>query len=374
MRTFGVEEELLLIDPRTGAPLALSPQALSNAPAVDDGPELDYEIQQEMIETQSRPHTLTTDLLADVAAGRALADSMVQPLGGRAVALAASPFRFRPHPTRNPRYDEMVQRYGVTAWRTLACGLHVHVAIESREEGVAVLDRIRNWLPVLLALSANSPYADGADTGYASFRFTAWHQWQSAGPTDVFGSVEAYDAFEEELVATEVIMDAGMLYFDARLSHKRPTVEVRITDVCLDPRDTVVLAALVRGLVDTAALEAKAGVPPVRMSSAALRLAAWQASLTGVTGRLPHPQHGHGTNTTDSVAALVDHVRPALIANGDLDDVEEGLKRIFARGGGAGDQRRAYARRGALLDVIDEAVAITHSLGAGAGESTLSAI
>lgn len=365
MRTFGVEEELLLVDSRTGVPLALSPAALANAPITVDGPEVDAEFHQEMMETQTRPHSTTAGLLADVIAGRTLIDALVKPLGGRAVALGMSPVHLRPHPTRDPRYDEMQLRYGATARGTLVCGLHVHVSIDSREEGVAILDRIRNWLPVLLALSANSPFANDADTGYASYRFAAWHQWQSAGPTEVFGSAAAYDAFEEELVATEVIMDPGMLYLDARLSHKQPTLEVRVADVCLDARDTVVLAAIVRALFDTASHEWRAGVPPVAASSAALRLAEWQAALTGVGGRLPHPLTGRGTDATVAVAALLDHVDVALAANGDSDEVHEGIGRILATGGGAGRQRLAFARGGRLLDVIEDAVVATH---AGAGE------
>ena len=371
MRTFGVEEELLLVDEHTGAPRAVAPQALAAAAADDErlvringgsAPEVAAEIHQEMLETQTRPLTSTEDLLADIVAGRERADRLVRPLGVRAAALAMSPLRFRPHPTEKERYGEMMRRYGATAHTTLVCGCHVHVGIESREEGVAVLDRIRTWLPVILALSANSPFADGADTGYASFRFLTWHQWQSAGPTEVFGSVEEYDRFERVLVDTGVILDYGMVYLDARLSHKQPTVEVRIADVCLDARDAVVIAAIVRALVDTAAAEWRAGVQPSDLPSAALRLAGWQAALTGTQGRLPHPLHGAGADVTDALDALLGHIGPALEANGDEQLVRAGVERIVAVGGGAGRQRAAFAVRGRLEDVVSAAVDATHEL------------
>lgn len=371
MRTFGVEEELLLVDERTGAPMAVAPQALAAAEADDArarngseelGPQLSAEIHQEMIETQTRPLTSTAELLADIVAGRERADRLARTLGARAVAVGMSPLPVQPHPTQKDRYDEMMRRYGATAQTTLVCGCHVHVGIESREEGVAILDRIRTWLPLLLALSANSPFAGGGDTGYASFRFLAWHQWQSAGPTDVFGSVEEYDRFERLLLDTEVIMDYGMVYLDARLSHKQPTIEVRIADVCLDARDTVVLAAIVRALVDTAAAEWHAGVRPSDLPAAALRLAGWQAALTGVRGRLPHPQHGAGADVSDALDALVVHIARALEANGDAALVHDGLARIVASGGGAGRQRAAFAVRGSLEDVVQAAVDATHEL------------
>jgi carboxylate-amine ligase len=176
----------------------------------------------------------------------------------------------------------------------------------------------------------------------------------------VFRSAAAYEAFEDMLVATGVILDHGMLYLDARLSRKQPTIEVRIADVCLDARDTVVLAAVVRALVDTAAAEWRAGVEPPEMPSAALRLAGWQAALTGAAGRLPHPLHGRESTAGDAVAALLEHIGSALEANGDDELVRAGVQRILATGGGAGRQRAVFARTGRLADVVMDAVAITH--------------
>lgn len=343
-----------------GVAVPVAPQALADAPTGADDPALSAEIQQEMIETQTRPRLTSSELLADIVAGRSLADALARRHGARAAAVGMSPMRLRPHATDDPRYARMMERYGETARGTLVCGCHVHVGIPSRREGVAILDRIRNWLPVLLALSANSPYCGGIDTGHASYRFVAWHQWQSAGPTDVFGSVAAYDRFERLLVDTGVILDKGMLYLDARLSLKQPTVEVRVADVCLDARDTAVLAVLVRALVDTAVAEWHAGVVPVPVPSAALRLAEWQAALTGVTGMLPHPVTGRETSAAQAVESLIAHVRAALEANGDFDVARRGVARILASGGGAGRQRHAFARRGRMRDVVAAAVDLTH--------------
>jgi carboxylate-amine ligase len=369
MRTLGVEEELLLVDERTGIPVPVAPRAIADAGPSGSGtpdethlgPSVEEEFKEEMLEAQTRPHESTADLFDEIVAGRALADRLVRPYGARAVALAMSPMEFVPHPTREPRYGTMMERYGATARNVLVCGCHVHVGIESREEGVAILDRIRNWLPVILALSANSPFANGDDTGYASYRFAAWHQWQSAGPTEVFGSAAAYEEFERTLVDTEVILDRRMIYLDARLPNQQPTVEVRIADVCLDPRDTIVLAAIVRALVDTAVAEWHDNVAPVKVPAAALRLAEWQAALTGAAGRLPHPVHGRGGTAEDAVSALVSHVDRALSANGDGELVRSGLRRMLGSGGGAGLQRLSFGRSGSLLDVVMDAIRVTHA-------------
>jgi len=356
-----VEEELLLVDGVTGIPVPRAPEALAELPHDEGAPAVDSEIQQEMLETQTRPQETAARLLDDVIAGRELADLIAAPFGARAVALAMSPFAVTPHSTEHPRYQAMMSRYGTTATGTLVCGCHVHVSISSKDEGVAVLDRIRVWLPILLGLSANSPYANGVDTGYASYRYITWRQWQIAGPTELFHSYEAYEAFEDMLVATGVILDHGMLYLDARLSRKQPTIEVRIADVCLDARDTVILAAIVRALVDTAADEWRAGARPFEIPSAVLRLAGWQAALTGAAGSLPHPLHGRESTGAEAVAALLEHIGPALVENGDEELVRAGLQRILATGGGAGRQRATFARTGTLGDVVLDAVAVTHA-------------
>ena len=109
------------------------------------------------------------------------------------------------------------------ARQQLSCGMHVHVGLESRAEGVAVLDRIRPWLSVLMALSANSPFAHGVDTGYASYRTVLWGQWPTATVTEAFGDEAGYDRVIAELIASEAALDDGMIYFEARLSASYPT-------------------------------------------------------------------------------------------------------------------------------------------------------
>ena len=169
------------------------------------------------------------------------------------VAVATSPFKVRPTATENERYARMIEMFGIIARQQLTCGQHIHVSINSPDEGVAALDRIRGWLPLLTAISANSPYWQGQDTGYASYRSIAWGQWPTAGPTETFGNVTGYHQAIKGLLETGAAMDDGMIYFDARLSASYPTLEIRVPDVCTDVGDSALIAALARGLVDTAA-------------------------------------------------------------------------------------------------------------------------
>lgn len=366
MRTFGVEEELLLVDPRSGVPVAAAPRIL-NPPGRPRAPELlglEGEMQQEMLEVVGEPCGTLDELAAGIADGRRRAASAARLVGARAVALATSPVPVTPHCSPTERYGEMMRRYGATARRSLACGMHVHVSIESADEGVAVLDRVREWLPLLLALSANSAFCEGADTGYASWRSEMWNRWPCSGPNPVFGSAEAYRAHERDLLATAALLDAGMLYFDARLSRHHPTVELRIADVCLREEDAVTIAGLARALVETAAAEWRAGVPPLGTDQRLLRLAGWRAALSGVRGVLVHPVTGGPCSPKAALAALVEHTAAALSASGDAERVRTGVAAILERGTGADWQRARFAERGRAADVVRAAVTAPELLAA----------
>lgn len=351
-----MEEEFLLVDAETGSPVPLGQEAFGQC--LDD--RLTCEIKQEQIETGTRPHADVNDLAMDIARCRALADETARRVGARAAALATSPQPAHPIATPGTRYEEMQDRFALTASEQLTCGCHVHVSVEDDDEGVAVLDRIRAWLPVLLALSGNSPFWNGTDTGYASYRSQAWSRWPMTGPCDVFGTAERYHETVAGLLDTAVPVDLGQIYFDARLSHHHPTVEVRVSDVCLYSDDAVLLALLTRGLVETAAREWRAGVPPMPVPTATLRMASWRAGRFGMDGKLLHPVEGKPQEAGSVASALLRHVRPALLDQGDAEIAESLLRQLLARGTGARRQRAALMRRGELGDVVSEAVRVTN--------------
>jgi carboxylate-amine ligase len=352
MRRVGVEEEFLIVDNASGHAVPLG--ELLDRLSEDDG--LSREMKQEQIETCTPPRTSLEDLGRDITARRMSADATARTAGAHSVALATSPLPVQSTATPGLRYQRMIQRFGLTAIEQLTCGCHVHVEVESDEEGVAVLDRIRIWLPVLMALTANSPFWNAMDSGYASYRSQAWNRWPTAGPCEVFGSAESYHNQVQEILGAGVLLDKGQIYFDARLSHHHPTVEVRVADVCLFADDAVLLAALVRGLVETAARQWRDGVPPVAFSAMKLRLASWQAGRFAFDGDLLDPLTGRPRRAFDVAMALLDHIQPVLKEQGEFDIVESLLFRVLTRGNGAARQRATFARSGSLCDVIADAV------------------
>lgn len=356
MRTIGVEEELLLVDPESGAPVAVAGSVLAVG---EDG--LEAELQQQQIEIGTQPCETLDEVADQLRHWRSAAATAAEQAGARIVASGTCPLPVTPEVTIKPRYQQMAEALALTTAEQLTCGCHVHVGIDSREEGVAIIDRIRVWLPVLQALSANSPYWQGVDSGYASFRSQVWRRLPTAGPTDRFGSAAGYDAEIDRLLATEVPLDKGMIYFDARLSHHLPTVEIRIADVCLHRDDTLLIASLVRALVETAARAWSAGEPPPAVDTAVLRMATWRASRSGLAGDLLDPLHGTPFPAAQVIAALIDHVGEVLADQGDHVVVADLLAGLLERGSGADQQRGWVSTEGDLGSMVRRLAAVTVS-------------
>ena len=362
-RRFGVEEEFLLVDPETGRPRAVVTRVVAaSAPPEDSGGEespapgqIEPELQQEQVEIDTAAVMTLDDLRAEIRRWRSSAAAAAESTGAVLAALATSPIDAEPSTTPVTRYERMVELYRLTASEQLTCGMHVHVQTASPEEAVGALDRVRPWLPTILALTGNSPYWQGADSGYESFRYQAWSRWPIAGPTEIFGSPATYYDVILSSLATEGLLDEGMVYFDARLGREVPTLEVRVADVCLDAEDAVLVAALVRALVDTAARAWSAGEPPMPVRTEVLRLASWRASRSGMTEQLVDPITGTPRPAFEVVDTLCAHVRGSLEDAGDVDVVRDLVGALRGRGTGATAQRASYARRESLVDVVLDA-------------------
>lgn len=366
-RTVGVEEEFLLLDPASGEPtaaagavLAVDRALMRDQPHDEPGPRVDSELMRQQVETATSVCGGLDELGAQIRSARRRVAEDAGAVGAAVAAVGTSPVpSTSPVYTPSARYQQMAQRFARVADDGATCGCHVHVAVDSDEEGVAVLDRIRPWLAPLIALSANSPLWRGDDTGYASYRSLVWTRWPSAGPTGLFGDPAGYHATVAAMIGTDTVIDAGMVYFDARLSARYPTVEVRVSDVCLHADDAVLVAALVRGLVETAARQWRDGVPPDPVRTEVLRLAAWRAARSGLEGPLLWPGVWTPAPAQDVVAGLVEHVGPVLAEAGERQRVSALLAELLARGTGAQGQREVLRRHGSLAEVARGVVAET---------------
>jgi carboxylate-amine ligase len=234
------------------------------------------------------------------------------------------------------------------------------VGIPDRDLAVAVAQRVTRWLPLLLALSASSPYWRGDDTGYASTRSLLWQRWPTAGASGLVRSADDHEALVAELISSGTITDRAMIYFDVRPSAHAPTLELRITDACPDVDDVVMLAGLFRALVHRERDAVLGGTPLMRVRGPVLRAATWRAARSGLEGELVDLSDvARPVPAADAVRGFTDGLRDHLEAHNDWAVVSALVDRALRRGSPADWQRRVLRRRGRLADVVDALLTTT---------------
>ena len=358
--TIGVEEEFLLVDPESGEPVPLNTRVAERAKAA--GVDLQLELTSCQVETATEVSDTVADVRTQLQRLRRVAGEAADSAGARLLAVGLPPTLPQHFPiTDSDRYGRIADRFGMIAHEQGICGCHVHVAVPDREAAIRVSNRLRPWLPLLLALTANSAIYRNADSGYASWRQVLWARWPSAGPPPYFDSAADYDDAVQRMQDIGAMLDDGMVYWDVRPSEKFPTVEVRVADVPATVAETVLHAALTRAAVMTALDDERNEVPVPDIRAHELAAAYWNSARYGLDGRAVDP-FGSGPGTApaiDVVRALVDRVSPALRTVGDFDFVTDELARIYEQGNGAVRQRAAWERRGEVSDVIESAAAAT---------------
>jgi carboxylate-amine ligase len=357
--TLGVEEELHLVDLETMQLASRGPQLLARLPAES----FSAELQRTTVETNTAVCDTLDELRADIAQlrDRLISTAADEGLGVAAVGTpplsSADDFRL----TATGRFGRMQQEYRLLVDEQLICGTQVHVGLPNREIAVQVTQRVSRDLPLLLALSASSPYWHGADTGYSSIRTIIWQRWPTAGATGALASAAEYDDLLTDLIASGVIADAKMAYFDVRPSAHAPTVELRVCDACPIVDDAVLIAGLFRGLV-AAAQDASQRDAPMRPVPAPMhRAAMWRAARSGLTGHLLDDEdHPQPIAARSAIRQLLARLRPYLEDLGDWDQIVDLTDATLMRGNSADRQRAAYADSGSMDKVVELVVAETH--------------
>ncbi|MER5453294.1 glutamate--cysteine ligase [Micromonospora sp. NPDC002389] len=350
--TVGVEEEFLLVDPDGGAAVPAVEAVLEQVPAELHG-QVEREFQTSQIEIGSPPGLELSSIRHSLALLRASLADAADRAGAQLLAIGTGPIDGPVPPVVDkPRFDRMIERYRLLVPGPGNNGMHVHVGVPDPDTGVQVLNHVRPWLPILHAVTTNSPFSRGEDTGYASWRSIEWERWPSVAPTPFLTSHHHYRRLIDQLIGSGVMLDEGMLYWYARLSAKYPTVELRIGDVCPTVDDAVLVAGLVRALVATALDDIAAGRPPLPADHHLLVGAHWRAAHDGLEGEAVDLATGELRPAWDLLNQLVGRLGPALDRHGDLAEVTELLDRLREHGTGAARQRAVFARTGRLEDVV----------------------
>ena len=358
--TIGVEEEYFLVDPDNRAPRSAADRVVARARATM-GESVSCEFTQFQIEVRTRPCSTASALRADLVGLRAGVGAAAAAEGlrvcatGTPVLQAGEPWALGDH----PRYRAGVQQYRGMLDDFAVCALHAHVHLPDRERAVLIGNHLRPWLPLLVALAANSPFDRGRDTGYADWRTVIRSRFPCLGPPPYFESLRDHDDLSARMAETEAMLDARIPFWDIRPNPRLPTLEIRSMSVGADVDDAVALAVLIRALVMTASAKVVAGHPGPRPPSELLRAAYWRAARDGWSGCGVDALSGQVLPTPVQAARLVDQIRPALEDYGDLEVMTAYLRRLEARGTGAERQRASVARRGTLAAVVDDLITDT---------------
>ncbi len=359
--TVGVEEEYQLVELPSGQ---LAPRCKPILKRASHGAlaHLQHELHLEQIEMASPILTSTAEIrgcLLDTRRAISRAASQYD----SALASAGTnplPAPHTSHFTPVARYQDMAQRFQMLARELLIFGLHVHIDMPDRELGVQVMNHVRGWLPLLQAMSANSPYWNGEDTGYASYRRELWVQWPTSGIPLFFRDFEEHQQCMHTLINAGVIRDETHIYWDLRLPAKVATIEFRVFDAQTEVEDTLALVAVTRALVMRSELAVHRGEAAPPLLPQLLRAAMWQAARYGMSHRLIDPFAGLQVAATQHLDQLLAHVREPLDVLADTDRVMRFCQRLKTAGAPAERQRRVLqASADGLASVVRDVVTRT---------------
>lgn len=349
MRTFGIEEEFQFLERMTLRPADVAADvyaALMASPQWADVTHKEFLASQ--VEHASAVFSSLEEARSSLLGFRRFVAERADALGVVAASVGTPP-QTTPFPsiTDVERYHRIVADLGGIIADHQLSGLHVHIGVPDREAGVVALNAVRPWMPLLTAISTNSPLWRGHDTGYDSWRTILLRRWTIAGCPPSFIDAADYDRRVHRLLGIGGTKDLGLISWDVRLSEHLPTIEFRMADAQLDVESTLLVAALCRAVVShaltrpeatDAAANASAEVPPELLSAALLH-----SAHHGMRADVFDPISGGLAPAGDVLGRFVLMVADELEEEGDLDAVQSSVRRLRRAGTGAERQRAAFA-------------------------------
>jgi carboxylate-amine ligase len=342
MLTIGVAEEFLLLGPDG----AVVPSAPFVARQSQDEDRIKPGFMAYQLVTDTAGSGSLDELRGELSRLRLLAGDAARRAGASLVSVGAPPFEAGPlgAVTDETRYRELAGWFpdAVVAGRGCAC--RVRIEVSNRDQAVDVLALIQEWLPALLALTVNSPFADGRDTGWASYRYHLQQRWPTFQPPGAWDEADRYDSMVRSLTRSGAAPDESTVCFLARTPAGKPIVEVRIADACLTVEDSVLFAGIVRALVSSLITDARRNLSTTPVPTSVVHANLNTAAHGEVSLRQDRPAPTLPA-ANETVARLMRKIGPALSANGDADDIHQGMTWLRRHGTGADRQRRARQGR-----------------------------
>ncbi len=358
--TVGIEEELMLLDPET---LDLSQgieAVLADVPA-EHSEQVKPELFQSVLEVATTPCSEIAEATEQLAGLRRLVGSIAARNGMLVGAAGTHPFA-RCDDQRiveRDRYKDLVEDLGFIAKQELIFGTHVHVGIDSPDKAIYVADGIRRHLPLLLALSSNSPFWEGRRTGLMSSRTPVFRAFPRQGVPPHYGSWEIYSRRVEQMTNSGAIDDYTYLWWDVRPHPRLGTVETRVFDQATRLEDTAAFAAMTQALSHRFAELFDEGEPLVEAPFELVDDNKVRAAVRGMEGELVDFSRGRPVPAAEMAAGLVAQIEPSAAELGCSAELGR-VREIIENGTGARRQLTFVEDRGDdLRELVEATVALT---------------
>jgi len=358
--TLGIEEEFMIIDPETRELVSHMHQVIEGGRT-----ELNEQVKAEM---HSAVVELGTNICKNVKEARTEVKKLRSIISEIATqqncligAAGAHPFsRWQDAMiTDHPRYKEIVNEMQDAARSNLIFGLHVHVGIENRQIGVQIMNAVRYLLPHIFALSTNSPFWLGRNTGYKSYRTKVFDKFPRTGIPENFSSASEFDEYVALLVKTGCIDNGKKIWWDLRLHPIYPTLEFRICDVPMRLDETIALAAIMQAVIAKQYKLMQQNLSFRNYRRALINENKWRAARYGIEGKLidfGKEAEVPFADLLEELIAFVDDVVDELNCREEVNYLRE----IMKRGTGADRQLSVYQQTGDLKKVVDYIVEETN--------------
>jgi glutamate---cysteine ligase / carboxylate-amine ligase len=359
---FGIEEELFLADAMTREAPGRSLDDF-HADVHRQYPEVERELLQSQVEIASAPLTSFAEARECLAAFRSSIAEVAEDHGMLLLASGTHPLADwdRLRNTDKARYEAVTQEMQMVARRNNVCGMHVHVEVPDPTHRVELMNRLMPYLPLLLALSASSPFWQGRNTGLSAYRLSVWGELPRTGLPDLFADTEEYERYVTTMIQGGAIKDASFLWWAIRPSQKYPTLELRVADSCTNLDDSITIAAMYRCLVRRAVCDPELNQGMTGVSRALVSENLWRAQRDGVRASFIDEGSGRAVPCPEFLAALLEFLVQDAEQLGCLSELER-AREIVEKGTSADQQIAIECRshapsqggsREAIVPVVD---------------------
>lgn len=352
--TIGIEEEYMVMDPVTRELKSHDQKIVEIASKLLENDQVKAEMHQAVVEVGTGICKDTTEARKDLGNLRKTISNVATDLGLQIGASGTHPFSKWQHQliTEHPRYDEIVNELQDAARSNLIFGLHVHVGMESREMAIHIANSVRYFLPHVYALSTNSPFWEGRNTGFKSFRTKVFDKFPRTGIPDYFESIDDYDNYIKLLVKTGCIDNAKKIWWDLRVHPFFDTVEFRVCDIPMLLEETLAIAAIFQALCAKLYKLRSQNLNFIIYKRALLNENKWRASRYGIEGKMIDFGKECEIETKLLIHELLDFIDDVVDDLGSRNEINYVLK-MLENGTGADRQLAVFNQNQNLNDVVD---------------------